>query len=967
MAASSKPRRPLVDTSPIVFSNPGITVKPGKIPSDLAPDGDLILDPFGCIYCFVCKVRVPTGPNNSTQHLGGKKHESNNKRFSSPEEKLAVRTSYAKAAFEQRLRMSQSEPEHPNSAPAPSPAPTVATVDHTPASNADLPPKATPQPSPSPPSQNTRSRSQTQTQTQTQLPATEIESGLDDEPILPSSVQRIKRTKQLELAKKYEETTIDKHAFLNSLMSDDEADSPMELEKSNSLEQQPGKDASQNKSTSPSLDIDERTKPFGPLNFNPDPFPVSFEEMNADETLQTDTSANIRKLLSSTPTPKKMAKSAVMQSGSGVNTSDAETNSGSRRKKEKNEGEFISIASTSKKESEGEEEGAVAGSEIPPESLIILKDRNGEELPSWLLDSESTQNVLYSGDSSIALHFEILQFTQFMSPTKEEEQSRDGMVQSVETIVKQLWPESTVSVFGSYATGICLPTSDIDICVMGTPKNGEFDEFEQLAAAIRNVRGFARRVHVIKAKVPLVKIIARDSGINCDICIGRSNGPKNVPVIKEYLAAYPALRPLILVVKCFLQQRDLNETYSGGLGSYTLLLFVVSHLQMLKYNFPNSKANLGAVLQTFFQFYGRMFNLCLAGIRVKDNGCYFDKFEKYKTIPSEILRFSVEDPNDETNELGRNGYAASRVRKAFNNASNTLINWRRDDSLAAPTPLGAILHCDIKLQLRRKDVIEDMEAKSLQPLRDSLNELESGKRKALSGGNNQADAITENDVNTGSNDIPSSSGQLLPRSHESRRHERVNRKRDPTLGERKGRDKEFRDRDPRLAKRRRPSYEIDNGRASDEMAGPNYIAPTAATGTIPLSDRRLNMAGNNQNYPIQPMRQELGSMGYNNVGDANMYGESGYGHQGAYGGEYGAAPYQASTPGYQYIDPQTNLVPDAMPAAIYDASGYVGGPANAMQHMTPGYGQEMHGSGMRRARPGRKRNSYRSRSSYRGR
>jgi non-canonical poly(A) RNA polymerase PAPD5/7 len=37
-----------------------------------------------------------------------------------------------------------------------------------------------------------------------------------------------------------------------------------------------------------------------------------------------------------------------------------------------------------------------------------------------------------------------------------------------------------------------------------------------------------------------------------------------------------------MVLKQFLLQRDLNEVYTGGIGSYSLILMIVSFLQVKK-------------------------------------------------------------------------------------------------------------------------------------------------------------------------------------------------------------------------------------------------------------------------------------------------------------------------------------------------------------------------------------------------
>lgn len=43
---------------------------------------------------------------------------------------------------------------------------------------------------------------------------------------------------------------------------------------------------------------------------------------------------------------------------------------------------------------------------------------------------------------------------------------------------------------------------------------------------------------------------------------------------------YPVLPYLIFVLKQFLLQRDLNEVFTGGISSYSLILMVISFLQV---------------------------------------------------------------------------------------------------------------------------------------------------------------------------------------------------------------------------------------------------------------------------------------------------------------------------------------------------------------------------------------------------
>lgn len=51
-------------------------------------------------------------------------------------------------------------------------------------------------------------------------------------------------------------------------------------------------------------------------------------------------------------------------------------------------------------------------------------------------------------------------------------------------------------------------------------------------------------------------------------------------MVNRFLAELPALRGLILVTKSFLNQRSMNEVFSGGLGSYSIVCLAVSFLQV---------------------------------------------------------------------------------------------------------------------------------------------------------------------------------------------------------------------------------------------------------------------------------------------------------------------------------------------------------------------------------------------------
>lgn len=70
------------------------------------------------------------------------------------------------------------------------------------------------------------------------------------------------------------------------------------------------------------------------------------------------------------------------------------------------------------------------------------------------------------------------------------------------------------------------------------------------------------------------------TGIAVDISFNCNNGIENSEIVKNLLNKYEILEPLALVLKYFLSQKQLNETYTGGIGSYALVLMIVSFLEV---------------------------------------------------------------------------------------------------------------------------------------------------------------------------------------------------------------------------------------------------------------------------------------------------------------------------------------------------------------------------------------------------
>lgn len=171
-----------------------------------------------------------------------------------------------------------------------------------------------------------------------------------------------------------------------------------------------------------------------------------------------------------------------------------------------------------------------------------------------------------------------------------------------------------------------------------------------------------------KASVPIVKLTDKETEIKVDISFNMNNGVKSAELIKSYKRKFPVLDKLVMVLKQFLLQRDLNEVFTGGISSYSLILMTISFLQLHpRQDAYCSNTNLGVLLIEFLELYGRKFNYVKTGIRIKDGGTYISKDEILRDMidghrPSLLC---IEDPLTPGNDIGRSSYGALYVKDAF--------------------------------------------------------------------------------------------------------------------------------------------------------------------------------------------------------------------------------------------------------------------------------------------------------------
>ncbi|GJN92544.1 hypothetical protein Rhopal_005574-T1 [Rhodotorula paludigena] len=170
----------------------------------------------------------------------------------------------------------------------------------------------------------------------------------------------------------------------------------------------------------------------------------------------------------------------------------------------------------------------------------------------------------------------------------------------------------------------------------------------------------------------------------------------------QHAVDHGVARSLVLLVKAFLSQRGMNEVFTGGLGSYSIICLVISFLQLhpkIQTAALNPNRNLGLLFLEFLELYGKHFNYDQTGITVRARGGYFNKHDKGWFRAQQPYLLSIEDPNDPLNDVSGGSHAILRVRQTLAGgfdvlaatlaARQSLVAARRNPALAPSRPLDA--------------------------------------------------------------------------------------------------------------------------------------------------------------------------------------------------------------------------------------------------------------------------------------
>ena len=320
----------------------------------------------------------------------------------------------------------------------------------------------------------------------------------------------------------------------------------------------------------------------------------------------------------------------------------------------------------------------------------IIKDENlgGENNKSedekifcpWIKQDSKCKSLT----GLLKFHYEILDFFHFIELNNEEKELRNKTYNFIKNIIDENFPDYFCELYGSFKTGLSLPNSDIDILILAKNEANNIDantnnykylynSLKQIYDKLKEKKDFSY-LELIAAKVPIIKCKYKETNINVDISIFKKNGASAAEQLEKIINIHPEIRPLILVIKYMLRQRNLNEIYKGGASSFILFSLVYYYIIDVNKRVNDSinkgqnekQLSLGNLLLGFFNFYGYDFNYKKLGISIR-NGCFL---YKRNGLTKNIL--SIENFQDITQDLGISCYQYNKVIDLFKYASKSI-------------------------------------------------------------------------------------------------------------------------------------------------------------------------------------------------------------------------------------------------------------------------------------------------------
>ena len=356
----------------------------------------------------------------------------------------------------------------------------------------------------------------------------------------------------------------------------------------------------------------------------------------------------------------------------------------------------------------------------------------------------------------LSLTNEINAFEAYMKMSPTEEAASQLVISDVNLVVRKEPKIKSLTLLGSRSTGLATPISDFDFTFTlpsslpggwilppseaGVPPVESLDYYNRPKAvtALRKVdrhfrssNKFSNTDFVRHARVPIIRSKHVATGLDVQIQTMAPYQAAQEYTI-AYLSEFPSLRPLYIILRYCLEVRGLTTVFEGGLGSYSILMMIVTAMKHSSGKYVSE--DLAGQLLHVLEFYGKA-DLYKVGFSA-DPPRVFDKRKEGWSLEERMARIAdsqlsgidqmqifyprkpyllcLQDPANDLNDLGKNAYAIKHIQATFNKARESIQaaleaqSEKSDDRMKGRiwSCLDSLVRADYRLFEERRNRIE---------------------------------------------------------------------------------------------------------------------------------------------------------------------------------------------------------------------------------------------------------------------
>ena len=173
-----------------------------------------------------------------------------------------------------------------------------------------------------------------------------------------------------------------------------------------------------------------------------------------------------------------------------------------------------------------------------------------------------------------------------LQPPPEDATIRKELMTRLTNLVSEATADAKLYPFGSSVSGLASRGADLDLTLM--PQDGDDEEMDkerqgelvERIAEVMEASGQMEEVHARpKARVPIVALKDKATGLKCDICMCNKLALINSRLLRSYMQLDPRARQLAFIIKHWAKCRAVNNPYHGSPSSYAWVLCVIHYLQ----------------------------------------------------------------------------------------------------------------------------------------------------------------------------------------------------------------------------------------------------------------------------------------------------------------------------------------------------------------------------------------------------